>query len=650
MLIPIFVTYPTNKKKKKNSVFIFFNFFFFSFSASFDSLFCKLTKNILLLVLFFLNSMLRRSFSCFASEQKNHGNNHGVTEIIEKWTPTVFYKTSGLLACSSVALLGAGYPIAGGALTVLTAAFFNRGIKDMRQTKHTLLRNFPVLGHMRYTLEAIRPEIRQYFIEDDTTQAPFSREQRALIYARAKGTNDNMPFGTKKDIYAEGYSYVLHSLFPKPKIPLEDARVVIGAGNCEHPYSASLLNTSAMSYGALSPNAVRAFGRGAKLGGYFQNTGEGGLSPYHLENGNDLVFNMGTGYFSVRTEDGQFCEEKFKEVVGHPQVKMIEIKLSQGAKPSKGGVLPKEKITEEISKIRQVPMGKDCISPSSHSEFDSPHSLLQFAERLRKISGKPVGIKLCIGDPVEIASIVRASMEMKKYLDFITVDGAEGGTGAAPVEHSNFIGMSSLEGLYFVHNLLRGAGIRQHTKVIVAGKVVNGFSLFRFLHQGADLCNAARGFMFSIGCIQSLSCAKNTCPVGVATSDPVRYMGLDPTDKGVRAANFQRATVESCLDIIAGCGFSALSEVRNRPVLMIRTSHNDAHFSSELYPKLKDRELIELEPPKERLVAAFKKDMTIKDRLINAWHISGDVTLQPKISLYMRRAPMKKLQQAEGAK
>ena len=564
--------------------------------------------------------------------------NGGVTEIIEKWTRKRFYQATALSGASSVALVAAGHVASGGSLLVLTGAFAYRGWKDINNTKHTLLRNFPVLAHVRYIFESVRPEIRQYFVESENEENPFSREQRALVYQRATGDTDSQPFGTRRSVYAENHEWVTHSIFPKERIPVADARVIFGANNCAKPYSASLLNVSAMSYGALSHAAIRAFNGGAKLGSFFSNTGEGGLSRFHLEQGGDLVWNIGSGYFGCRTKEGNFDIDMFRDMSQREQVRMIEIKLSQGAKPGLGGVLPAAKVTAMIAEARRVPVGQTCYSPASHSAFSSPDQLLDFAATLREASGgKPVGIKLCVGDPIELATIIRRSMERKIYLDFITVDGAEGGTGAAPAEFVTNVGTPLNEGLYFVHNMLRGAGIRQHTRVIASGKIVTGFSLFRALHLGADTCNSARGFMFSIGCIQSLKCNTNTCPTGIATQDEELIGGLNVADKRVRAANFQRKTVESALDIVSACGFTSLGEVRNRPVLMVRMSPTSAAFSSELFPKLKDRELVVADAgeQRERLQASLQ-GMTMKDRLVRAWVISGDPSLQPKIKLYMK--------------
>lgn len=446
-------------------------------------------------------------------------------------------------------------------LLVIAMPIFLLGVYDILQHKHTILRNFPVIGHFRYLFELIRPEINQYFIESDLDGRPFNRERRSVIYERAKGVLDTLPYGTRWDVYAMGYEWINHSL--KAIRPTEfDPRIVIGNEQCSQPYSASILNISAMSYGALSSNAILALNRGAKLGGFYHNTGEGGLSPYHLEPGGDLVWQIGTAYFGCRAPNGDFNPERFKENAAHPSVKMIEIKLSQGAKPGHGGILPGKKVTPEIAQIRGVQLGEDVLSPPTHTAFSTPIGLLQFVQQLRELcEGKPVGFKLCVGIPQEVFAICKAILETGIVPDFITVDGGEGGTGAAPLEFSNSIGMPLHEGLILVHNALTGIGVRDKVRLIAAGRVTHGFSITHKLALGADLCNSGRGMMFALGCIQALKCNTNRCPTGVTTQDPALTYGLVVEDKYQRVARFHHETVKSLMEMLGAAGLEHPAEV-----------------------------------------------------------------------------------------
>ncbi len=433
---------------------------------------------------------------------------------------------------------------------------FLTGVYDSCQKRHGVRRNFPVIGNLRYLFESIRPEIQQYFVESDTSGRPFSREVRSVVYQRSKGVVDTRPFGTIQDLYLDGTEWIAHSLAPIEP-PKEEPRILIGEGRCSKPYASSILNISAMSFGSLSKNAILALNGGAKLGGFSHNTGEGGVSAYHLQLGGDLVWQIGTGYFGCRTPDGRFDEDNFKATAELESVRMIEIKLSQGAKPGHGGILPSGKITPEIAEIRGVPMGKDCISPPSHSVFGSPKELLQFVTHLREVSGgKPVGLKICIGRVDQIMGLCKAMLETGQIPDFITVDGSEGGTGAAPLEFSNSIGMPLSEGLLLVHNCLIGCGLREKIKIIAGGRIATGFNVIQRIAIAADLCNAARSMMFSLGCIQALKCNTNHCPVGVATQNPDLVRGLDVTDKRTRVRNYHHNTVHSALEIMAACGLS----------------------------------------------------------------------------------------------
>ncbi|MGD9917935.1 MAG: FMN-binding glutamate synthase family protein [Paenirhodobacter sp.] len=437
--------------------------------------------------------------------------------------------------------------LAFGALTVL-------GISDLAQTRHSILRNYPVLGHLRFLFEGIRPEIRQYLIESDQDEEPFSRDERSIVYQRAKNVEDARPFGTRMQVYDSGYQWLTHSIRPR-HITNHDFRVTIGGPDCTQPYEASIYNISAMSFGALSANAIEALNRGAKAGGFAHDTGEGGISRYHRVGGGDLIFEVGSGYFGCRNHDGSFNPEKFAATAADPQVKMIEIKLSQGAKPGHGGMLPAAKISPEIAEARDVPMGVDCISPASHSAFSTPLEMMGFIAQLRELSGgKPVGFKLCIGHRREFMCIVKAMLETGITPDFIVVDGKEGGTGAAPLEFANHMGMPLVEGLTFAHNTLRGAGLRERIRIGASGKLVTAFDIAKALALGADWANSARGFMFAIGCIQAQACHTNRCPVGVATQDKARSRALVVPDKAQRVANFHRNTLKALAEMTGAAG------------------------------------------------------------------------------------------------
>ncbi|MGE4106002.1 MAG: FMN-binding glutamate synthase family protein [Bacteriovoracia bacterium] len=465
---------------------------------------------------------------------------------------------------------------------IVTGPLFLLGLADALQRRQSIRRNFPLLGHFRYLLESIRPEIQQYFIETNADGQPFSRERRSVIYQRAKKVTDTIPFGTQIDVYDPGYEWINHSIVPKP-IPADAPRVTIGGPDCKRPYSASILNISAMSYGSLSKNAVLALNGGAKIGGFAHNTGEGGLSPYHLEPGGDLIWQIGTGYFSCRTKDGKFSDGHFRERAQQPQVKMIELKLSQGAKPGHGGILPAAKVTPEIADIRGVEVGKTVFSPPWHTAFSNPIELLEFLGKLRELSGgKPVGFKLCVGKRREFFSICKAMLKTGITPDFITIDGGEGGTGAAPLEFSNSVGTPLNEGLIFVHNALVGVNLRERVKLIASGKITTGFSIANKLALGADLCNSARGMLFALGCIQALRCNTNNCPTGVATQDPELVHGLVVEDKKHRVAHFHHATVHSFLEVLCASGLSRPEELRPWHIHR-RVSRFEVKHYGELY-------------------------------------------------------------------
>ena len=469
------------------------------------------------------------------------------------------------------------------------------GIYDLQQTQHAVLRNYPILGHLRFLLEFIRPELRQYFIEGDNDAVPFSRAQRSLVYARAKGDPDKRPFGTQMNVQEVGYEWLSHSISPSV-IESHDFRVHVGGASCRQPYDISLFNVSAMSFGALSANAIMALNLGAKQGGFAHDTGEGSISRYHREHGGDLIWEIGSGYFGCRNDDGTFNPDRFQANALSPQVKMIEIKLSQGAKPGHGGLLPGSKVSPEIAEARGVPVGVDCLSPAAHSRFSNPTQLLEFVQELRELSeGKPVGFKLCIGHAWEWFGIAKAMQTTGIMPDFIVIDGAEGGTGAAPVEFTDHMGMPLLEGLRLVHNTLVGLNIRQHIRLGASGKIINGFDVIRVLALGADWCNSARGFMFALGCIQAQTCHTGNCPTGVATQDPKRQVALVVPSKADRVRNFHRETLESVREMVAATGLAQPSDLRLQHI-MRRVSEHEVQSLADLLPSLSPGDLLTDKP------------------------------------------------------
>ena len=464
-------------------------------------------------------------------------------------------------------------------------------IWDSGQRRHSILRNYPLIGHMRYLLETIRPELQQYFIERNFDGRPFNRDKRSIIYERAKGIHGEKAYGTELDVNEVGYEYLVHSAVPVDP-PSEPYRVRVGGPDCAHPYDMSLLNVSAMSFGALSANALRALNKGAALGGFAHDTGEGGLTPYHLEHGGDLIWEIGSGYFGARTDDGGFDPDMFADKAANPSVKCVSLKLSQGAKPGLGGVLPASKVTAEIAAARSVPQGEKCVSPASHREFGTPRELVHFIARLRELAdGKPVGFKLCVGGRAQVLAICKAMHDEQVTPDFIVVDGGEGGTGAAPLEYENRVGAPLTEGLITVHNALVGTGLRERIRVGASGKVATGADLVKRLVQGADYTNAARAMMMAVGCIQSQRCHTNQCPVGVATQDPRRAKALDVEDKGTRAYRYHEATVQEATQIIASMGVR--DPARLRPDLLRRiVGHADTRSYAQLYDWLEPGELL----------------------------------------------------------
>ena len=477
-------------------------------------------------------------------------------------------------------------------LALVAGALSLLGLRDLVQTRKTLPRNFPIVAHVRYLFEAIRPMMRQYVVEADDDEVPFSHDQRAIVYQRAKLALETRPFGTERNVYANNYEWINHSMMPA-HIDSHDFRVPVGGPQCTQPYSASVFNISAMSFGSLSPNAIRALNEGARRGGFYHDTGEGSLSPYHRENGGDIVWELGSGYFGACERAGVFSEARFVERAVLPQVKMIEVKLSQGAKPGHGGMLPGAKVTREIAETRGVPQGEDCISPARHSAFDSPEGLLRFIARLRELSGgEPTGFKLAIGHPWEWFGIAKAMLTTGIRPDFIVVDGGEGGTGAAPMEFADHVGAPLREALMLVHNTLVGLGLRDEIRIGAAGKIITGFDLARTLALGADWCNAARGFMFALGCIQSQSCHTDHCPTGVATQDRTRWRGLDVPDKAERVKNFQQNTLRALKELVAAAGLGHPGELGPEHIIR-RVSGNEVRSLATLYTFVRPGELLE---------------------------------------------------------
>lgn len=485
-------------------------------------------------------------------------------------------------------------------LLLIAGLFILLGINDMLQKKHSIIRNFPIFGRARWLMEALRPKLYQYFVESDTDGRPINRIDRNTIYQRAKLQTDSMPFGTQLNVYAEGYEWMTHSISPIDFHSLNhDPRVIFGNKDCTQPYNGSILNVSAMSYGSLSKNAIESLNGGAKLGNFAHNTGEGGISPYHLKQGGDLIWQIGTGYFSARNLDGSFSDEAFTKNAALPQVKMIEIKLSQGAKPGHGGILPAAKNTEEVAAIRMVEKGTTVYSPPYHSAFSSPIEMIQFIAKLRKLSnGKPIGFKLCIGHKSEFIAICKAMIELDTYPDFITVDGGEGGTGAAPQEFSNYVGAPLLDGLAFVSNVLEGLDIKRHIKVIASGKMISGFHLLRAMALGADACNSARAMMMAIGCIQALVCNTNECPTGVATQDPQLVAGLVVTDKKQRVCNYHNETLKALVELMGAAGMKETRQLTRHHIYR-RVSMNLVTTFEDIFPSIEKGSMLNGEIPEK---------------------------------------------------
>ncbi len=480
-------------------------------------------------------------------------------------------------------------------LVALLAGLLAVGVYDLTQRRHSVLRNYPILGHMRYLLESLRPELQQYFIERNFDGRPFDRDVRTIVYERSKGIHGELSFGTERDIEEVGYEYLVHSIAPVPE-PQELPRVLIGGPDCTKPYSMSLLNVSSMSFGALSANALRALNKAAALGGFAHDTGEGGLTPYHLEGGGDLVWEIGSGYFGTRTAEGRFDPDQFADKSAHDHVKAVALKLSQGAKPGLGGVLPAAKVSEEIARYRGVPAHEKCVSPAAHSVFSTPRELIQVIARMRELSGgKPAGFKLCVGSRTEVLALCKAMIEEGTAPDFIIIDGTEGGTAAAPLEYEDHVGLPLTDGLMTVHNALVATGLRDRIKIGASGKVAAGNDIVKRLIQGADYTNAARAMMMAVGCIQAQRCHTNQCPVGVATQDPRRARALDVADKSVRAQRYQESTVRQAVQLMASLGVQGPGDLTPH-MLRKKISPTTLRSYAELYEWLSPGQLL-AEPP-----------------------------------------------------
>ena len=529
---------------------------------------------------------------------KNKVTNWSPTQIktMAAQMPKEFPPRYIALACCGFLVLLSLFTIIGfgvGWLTLLIGLVLCAvGYYDLTQTKHAVLRNYPVIGHLRYMLEYIRPEMRQYFVESDKEAAPFSRAQRSLVYQRAKGESDKQPFGTQLDVKAPGFEWINHSMQPSV-LATHDFRITIGGEQCQQPYSASIFNISALSFGALSANAILALNKGAQQGGFAHDTGEGSISQHHRVHGGDLIWEIGSGYFGCRNNDGTFNESEFADNAQLPQVKMIEIKLSQGAKPGHGGVLPGAKVTAEIAAARGVPQGVDCISPASHSAFSTPVEMMQFIDKLRKLSGgKPTGFKLCIGHAWEWFAMVKAMLQTGITPDFIVVDGAEGGTGAAPLEFADHVGSPLQEGLLLVHNTLKGVRLRDKIKIGCAGKVISAFDIARMMALGADWCNSGRGFMFAVGCIQSQSCHTGTCPTGVTTQDPHRQLALVVPDKAQRVYQYHEATLEALKEMVQAAGLQHPQDITAYHISQ-RVNDSEVRLLANVVPRVKTGSLLD---------------------------------------------------------
>lgn len=479
------------------------------------------------------------------------------------------------------------------------------GFYDMYQIKHSLWRNYPLMARWRWIMEALRGPMHQYFVEPETGGEPTNRMFRSLVYQRAKKQLDTLPLGTKIDVYRVGYEWMDHSLSALNETSIErDLRVKIGGKDCQKPYLSSILNISAMSFGALSGNAILALNGGAKIDNFAHNTGEGSISPYHLQPGGDLIWQIGTGYFGCRTKKGLFSDKLFQQNALLDNVKMIEIKLSQGAKPGHGGILPAVKNTPEIAKIRNTEAYTQVDSPPTHSAFSNPLEMMLFIKKLRDLSaGKPIGFKLCLGRRSEFVAICKAMLKTGIKPDFITIDGGEGGTGAAPLEYSNSVGVPLRDALAFVVDCLMGFKLKKEIKVIASGKVISGFHIIRNLSLGADICNSARGMMLALGCIQSFECNKNKCPTGITTQNHKFTRGLVVKDKKYRVANYHHETIQSVRELLAAAGLNQTKSL-NRSHIHRRVSATQTLRYDQVFPYLITGSLLQAPYPE-----SFEQEM-----------------------------------------
>lgn len=444
---------------------------------------------------------------------------------------------------------------------------------DKTQTSQTIRRNYPVVGRFRYLFEHLGEFFRQYFFAMDREELPFNRAERSWVYKAAKNVDTTIAFGSTRPLNQEGDAIFLNSAFPTLSEDVAESQpVTVGEGSCKKPYTTeSIVNISGMSYGAISIPAIRALSNGAREAGIWMNTGEGGLSPYHLEGGCDIVYQIGTAKYGVRTKDGELSDDKLREIAGHEQVRMFEIKMSQGAKPGKGGILPAIKVTEEISRIRGIPVGEDSISPNGHEDIKTVCDLLDMIHRIREVTGKPVGFKMVVGRLDFFDDLFREVHErgIQSAPDFITIDSADGGTGAAPQPLMDYMGMPLQESLPLVVNALYAYGLRERIRVISSGKLITPGKVAWALAMGADFVTSARGFMFALGCIQALQCNKNTCPTGITTHNKELQSGLLPEDKAIRVESFANKIVYGVGMIAHSCGVTQPRDLDRKHVRII---------------------------------------------------------------------------------
>lgn len=609
------------------------------------------------------------SFDCITFSGKTK-NKHKATFPTRGKTVTTTVGATAAAGAATILTGGATLPFIALGLAGSTASM---AVYDgFIQKKHTLRRNFPIFARFRYILEKFRPEIQQYFILKDLDALPFTHEQRVKITQMSKQDAYKQGFGSIHDMSKQGHIIMPHSMYPLNGEKLEEPRINLGNSQCKQPYNMSVFNISAMSYGSLSAEAVSAMNRGARLGNFAQNTGEGGISEFHLkpigiENdyvneqlgfvkklwhkatkhnpnekvefpnaqiGGDLIWQVGTGYFGARTEDGLLDFDKFEAESKRPNVKAIELKLSQGAKPGLGGILPASKNTELIAKARGIEPGTEVHSPESHGMFDTPKGLLTLLKEMKARSGgKPVGFKLCVGQRHEFIALCKAMVEIADPIywpDFITVDGGEGGTGAAPIEFSNNVGLPLRDGLLFVNNTLRGFNLKDEIKVIASGKIADGFDIYEKLALGADAVNSARAMMIATGCIMARECHNNTCPTGVATQDPKLRAGLDVDDKAQRVYNYHKTVTHTLKDLLAASGLENTEQITPDMVEYQVVSENNLIGQSTPLD-----EAVEFIP-----VGSLLKEETVPESFKKAWVKADPESPFPKTAQDKSMSPL----------